>query len=98
MLVEDIDKEFDTAGGARWDPSFPLSTALIPDPGASDDLSFGSLFIFRKLEQDVAPDLTIICLVSRCQLRVASALGRILRKLKTARIGAGQTLKQNSAP
>ena len=53
MLVEDIDKEAADAGVARWDPAFPLSTALIKDPGSDDPEAFGSLFIFRKLEQDV---------------------------------------------
>ena len=53
MLQEDIAKELGSAGGSRWDPAFPLSTALIKDPGTTDTVSFGSLFIFRKLEQDV---------------------------------------------
>lgn len=53
MLQEDIDEEFANAGGSRWDPTFPLSTALVKDPGTTDGVSFGSFFIFRKLEQDV---------------------------------------------
>ena len=55
MLLEDIEKESRDEGIAHWDPTFPLSTALVGDPLANDPdgLSFGSFFIFRKLEQDV---------------------------------------------
>jgi len=52
MLVEDIEAEAE-AGLSRWDPAFPLNTALVKDPGVDDSLSFGSYFIFRKLEQRV---------------------------------------------
>jgi Dyp-type peroxidase family len=53
MLVEDIAEEAASAGVSRWDPSFPLKTALIKDPGIADPESFGSLFVVRRLEQDV---------------------------------------------
>ncbi len=55
LLQEDIDEEIAAAGSARWDPSAPLNLALVPDPGApaGDTVSFGSLFVFRKLEQHV---------------------------------------------
>ncbi len=55
MLLEDIEKESRDEGIAHWDPAFPLSTALVPDPLANDPdkLSFGSFFVFRKLEQRV---------------------------------------------
>jgi Dyp-type peroxidase family len=53
MLAEDIEHEADNAGVARWDPAFPLDTALLKDPGTTDPESYGSLFVFRKLEQDV---------------------------------------------
>jgi Dyp-type peroxidase family len=56
ILQEDIDEEAAKHGGTnRWDPAFPLSTALVKDPGvpAGDTVSFGSFFIFRKLDQDV---------------------------------------------
>jgi Dyp-type peroxidase family len=53
MLQEDIDREAASAGTSRWDPTFPLNTALVKDPGTADTVSFGSLFIFRKLEQNV---------------------------------------------
>lgn len=48
LLVESIDP------GTRWDSSFPLDSALVPDPFVDDETAFGSFFIFRKLEQDVA--------------------------------------------
>ncbi len=53
LLQEDIDREIDTAGSSRWDSAFSLNAALVQDPGPSDGVSFGSFFIFRKLEQDV---------------------------------------------
>ena len=55
LLKEDIQKEAELAGVVRWDPNFPLDTALVKDPGApaGDNFSHGSFFVFRKLEQDV---------------------------------------------
>ena len=53
LLTEDIADETTTAGSARWDPSFGLNAALVQDPAANDPDSFGSYFIFRKLEQNV---------------------------------------------
>jgi deferrochelatase/peroxidase EfeB len=53
LLEEDIARETSSGGTSRWNPAFPLRTVLIQDPGVNDPLSFGSLFVFRKLEQDV---------------------------------------------
>lgn len=53
LLQEDIEHENEVAGSTRWNPAFPINTALIDDPGVADGFSFGSLFVFRKLEQDV---------------------------------------------
>lgn len=53
LLVEDIERESEQGGTARWDPAFALNRALVPDPGAPGGVSFGSYVIFRKLEQDV---------------------------------------------
>jgi Dyp-type peroxidase family len=53
LLQEDIDEESQKAGRLRWDPGFTLGAALVKDPGATDPNSFGSFFVFRKLEQDV---------------------------------------------
>jgi Dyp-type peroxidase family len=36
-----------------WSPFAPLSLALIADPGVAQPDSFGSYYVFRKLEQDV---------------------------------------------
>ncbi|WP_375408364.1 Dyp-type peroxidase [uncultured Methylobacterium sp.] len=49
LLAEDVDGEAATV----WDPAFPLDNALVKDPGIDDEVSFGSYFIFRKLEQNV---------------------------------------------
>ena len=52
-LVEDLQAESETAGISQWDPQASLGVALVAEPGATDGVSFGSYFIFRKLEQDV---------------------------------------------
>jgi Dyp-type peroxidase family len=53
LLVEDIQKESETSGINIWDPAFPLNQVLVRCPGGASDLSFGSYFVFRKLEQNV---------------------------------------------
>lgn len=57
LLQEDVDAENAEAGMSRWNAAFGLDAALVPDPGvtrATDvPVSFGSYFVFRKLEQDV---------------------------------------------
>ena len=56
LLVEDLAKENADAGSSRWDPKAALQAALLLDPGAKPGdaaVSFGSYFVFRKLEQDV---------------------------------------------
>lgn len=57
MLVEDLEAESDHSGMARWDATFGLNAALVPDPGVTRPgdapVSFGSYLVFRKLEQDV---------------------------------------------
>lgn len=53
FLVEDNAKEAHDAGIAQWDPQAALDVALIPEPASTDGISFGSYFVFRKLEQDV---------------------------------------------
>lgn len=37
----------------QWDPLMPLSLVLVPDPAGHTPNSFGSYFVFRKLEQNV---------------------------------------------
>lgn len=68
MLVEDSAKEARDAGIAEWDPEAPLDVALVPDPGSADGISFGSYFIFRKLDQNVR-------LFKRREQELATALG-----------------------
>lgn len=69
VLVEDIEAEAAGKDGiAFWDPRTPLSAALIEDPGAPGSNSFGSYFIFRKLEQNVRA-------FKRREQEVATSLG-----------------------
>lgn len=54
LLVEDIIEETHTTDGTHvWNPAFPLGQAVVPCPGGTADVSFGSYFVFRKLEQNV---------------------------------------------
>jgi Dyp-type peroxidase family len=54
LTVQDIEKERNTTDGISvWNPSFPLSQAIVKDVGGESDNSFGSYFVFRKLEQNV---------------------------------------------
>ena len=54
LLVEDIEHERDSRDGVSvWDPAFGLNKALVPDPAGVGPNSFGSYFVFRKLEQNV---------------------------------------------
>lgn len=52
FLKDDVDKE-KAAGTDQWDPTANLSLVLIPDPHTNVEDSFGSYFVFRKLEQNV---------------------------------------------
>lgn len=49
-LTTDLLKEGNTN---KWNPVEPLKNVLVPDKNVSDPESFGSYFVFRKLEQDV---------------------------------------------
>jgi Dyp-type peroxidase family len=55
MLKEDVERErYGSDGTSVWNPEFPLKQALVADPGAGKSkTSFGSYFVFRKLEQNV---------------------------------------------
>lgn len=53
LLVEDVEAEKAMSGIDKWDPAFPLSQVLVADPGGAGSNSFGSFFVFRKLEQNV---------------------------------------------
>lgn len=52
FLKEEIEKA-QQGGIDQWDPSAPLDLVLVKDPNGGED-SYGSFFVFRKLEQDVA--------------------------------------------
>ena len=53
-LVEDIEREkYEYDGIDKWDPSIPLGQLLTSCPGGRLEVSMGSYFVFRKLEQDV---------------------------------------------
>jgi Dyp-type peroxidase family len=54
FLKEDVDKEREREPGTvLYDPSAPANLVLVPDPNGDGDMSFGSYFVFRKLEQNV---------------------------------------------
>lgn len=52
-LQEDVEREARVGGIGLWDPSIPLSQLLVRCPGGQFEVSHGSYFVFRKLEQDV---------------------------------------------
>ena len=52
-LLEDLVVEENSGGIDQWNAGAPLNVALVPDRGAADGVSFGSYFIFRKLDQNV---------------------------------------------
>ena len=69
LLVEDIQKESEDAGIVRWDPTFALDSALVDEnPADPQSVSFGSYFVFRKLEQNVRE-------FKRTEQKLATALG-----------------------
>jgi len=54
FLKEDIESQRRREGIDQYDPSTPLNLVLASDPnGCKTNNSFGSYFVFRKLEQDV---------------------------------------------
>lgn len=52
FLKEDVEKE-EVTGNDQWNPAANLSLVLIADPHTDVEDSFGSYFVFRKLEQNV---------------------------------------------
>ncbi len=57
MLKELVRREADESDGISvWNPEFPIGQVLVADNGSPvrDGTAFGSYFVFRKLEQDVA--------------------------------------------
>jgi len=53
FLKPDIEHEKSQVGIDNWEPSAPLKLVLVKDPNVKEEDSFGSYFVFRKLEQNV---------------------------------------------
>lgn len=53
VLQEDLQAEQAGGGIDQWNPAIPLGQLLVPCPGGELDVSMGSYFVFRKLEQNV---------------------------------------------
>ena len=49
----DVQEEKEKFGIDQWDPSAPLNLVLTKDPLVNKEESFGSYFVFRKLEENV---------------------------------------------
>ncbi|HEV2862468.1 MAG TPA: hypothetical protein VGX48_15755 [Pyrinomonadaceae bacterium] len=65
----DVQEEEEKFGTDQWDPSAPLDIVLTPDPLADKPDSFGSYFVFRKLEENVRG-------FKEAEDRLSDALGR----------------------
>jgi Dyp-type peroxidase family len=53
-LVEQLHEEANKNGGiTHWNPEIPLRQLLVKCPGGKLEVSYGSYFVFRKLEQNV---------------------------------------------
>jgi Dyp-type peroxidase family len=54
FLIDEIDNERKKElGVVKYDPSAGPDLVLVPDPHGKKEVSFGSYFVFRKLEQNV---------------------------------------------
>jgi Dyp-type peroxidase family len=54
LMKEQITKEATGGDGITvWNPEFPLRQVLVKDPGSTGGKTFGSFFVFRKLDQNV---------------------------------------------
>jgi Dyp-type peroxidase family len=57
FFQKDLDDEAGSlafeGGHSQWNPAAPLNLALVKDPGGRTADSYGSYFIYRKLEQNV---------------------------------------------
>lgn len=76
MLTEQVANEPRKSGpNFAWDPSFGPDIALTKDPAGTNADSFGSYFIFRKLEQDVVGFKTAEKSIADAQQRAAAKEG-----------------------
>lgn len=54
FLKSEIDHEISVDGASNWNPRFAaLQTVLVADKGGESENSYGSFFVFRKLQQNV---------------------------------------------
>ena len=53
FFKRDIDDEIKNSAVIKWDPRAPLSLVLCKDPLGTKEESYGSFFVYRKLEQNV---------------------------------------------
>lgn len=54
LIAEDVDREKALGDGtSMWNPAFPLSQVLVTNGSPAQPRALGSLFVFRKLEQNV---------------------------------------------
>ena len=53
FFKRDIDQERENSDFSKWDPRAPLSLVLCKDPLGKKEESYGSFFVYRKLEQNV---------------------------------------------
>ena len=53
FLQRDIDKARKESNFSKWDPRASLDLILVKDPNGRTDDSYGSYFVYRKLEQNV---------------------------------------------
>lgn len=79
LLKDDVANEIAAEGPFIWDAAFsPIDQVLVRDPGGEGDQSFGSFFVFRKLEQDVkgfhAAEVTLAGLLASGSRDVAGAM------------------------
>ncbi|MEM1360992.1 MAG: hypothetical protein AAGF94_04675 [Pseudomonadota bacterium] len=55
FMRPELDRARRLQGGfLTYDSSAPLSLVLLRDPGGSDDTDYGSYFVYRKLQQNIA--------------------------------------------
>jgi Dyp-type peroxidase family len=76
MLTADVESERPAGGAAfKWDPAFGPDIALTKDRAGTGADSFGSYFVFRKLEQDVAGFRTAEKAIADARIKAAEDAG-----------------------
>lgn len=54
FYAADVEKAKPVDGQFRFDPSAPLGLVLVKDPGGDKETGYGTYFVYRKLEQNIA--------------------------------------------